>query len=771
MPTTPRRASRLTHPVRAVLGRRAGRGRPTQAIPLSTPKAAPEARHLATEAVEAYEAGLSGLAWERFDGVPPQVWARRAMTAYVRSGLVHDRERVLADLRALADDPGFELKPRAWYEALGPVYALGESDLARALFRRLDAEVSSRDVVGERTREARDWMRDWIESAPTSASAPAVGTGAVSFAVLTYAHPGRRRASANIGDHVQSLASLGHLVRHSGATFGGDKELAEALTELQERVPERLRVDGTAVQVKVIAAPRDASAYAEIPPGTWTLAFGWYMHALFDVRYGFPFHRNLLPLFVSFHCNKRDLMTPEAVDYLRQYGPIGCRDWTTVDLLLSMGVPAFFSGCLTTTVSAVFPDQDKRPGRRAPVAYVDVPAEDVPRNGTVYKHSRDTIRTTSFADNLRDAATLLDTYRSTHRSLVTSRLHAYLPARSLGLEVDFVPKNLSDPRFEGLAGIDDQEFDAIRTQITDLLEQMTTAILTGAGESDVYALWRTLTADRVREAEARRAALVPTADGGFATPSVVGGTVVGAETAHDEDRASAVDEIVVPVGADDAATTTSQVCDLLIGLAEHAQRPLRVTLLGTGVSGVDLETLRPLASPSLAIRTVETDGATVHDVLALGELLPDVDRAVLLPPGAVVHRDPGGLFDLDLGGHAFAAPTAVRRGRTSGFGMIEAAALRLMSDTRRSTELRRVAYGAHTFDFDAFEVDVLVLDLATMRTTGFAATTLERAGAYRLGLREALHLQAGPDRGVVPAEWAVDSRLRPVEGAALSYGR
>ena len=52
------------------------------------------------------------------------------------------------------------------------------------------------------------------------------------------------------------------------------------------------------------------------------------MHALFTMRHGFPLHRNLRPIFVLFHCNKRNLLTPDAVEYLRRYGPVGCRDWT-----------------------------------------------------------------------------------------------------------------------------------------------------------------------------------------------------------------------------------------------------------------------------------------------------------------------------------------------------------------------------------------------------------------------------------------------------------
>ena len=34
--------------------------------------------------------------------------------------------------------------------------------------------------------------------------------------------------------------------------------------------------------------------------------------------------------------SKRALLTDEAIDYLRRFAPIGCRDWTTVDILLSI---------------------------------------------------------------------------------------------------------------------------------------------------------------------------------------------------------------------------------------------------------------------------------------------------------------------------------------------------------------------------------------------------------------------------------------------------
>ena len=181
---------------------------------------------------------------------------------------------------------------------------------------------------------------------------------------MDYGHPGRSRASANIGDHVQSLASLGHLARHEKLELSGPQDLVDLVHQLQGRVRPERQLDDVAAKMQLLAVDRDASEFSEIPPNTWTLAFGWFMHAIFDTRYGFPFHPNLLPIFVSFHCSKRDLLTDDAIKYLRQYSPIGCRDWTTVDVLLSVDVPAFFSGCMTTTVNTVFPDTPQKPGGR-----------------------------------------------------------------------------------------------------------------------------------------------------------------------------------------------------------------------------------------------------------------------------------------------------------------------------------------------------------------------------------------------------------------------
>ena len=181
------------------------------------------------------------------------------------------------------------------------------------------------------------------------------------FALFDYRLPDLSRASRNVGDYVQSLAMLGNLARFQGTRFSGAGGLGDLATNLQPRVRPELRIDsGGAVHLRRVS--RDYSEGDDIPPDTWTVAFGWHLHTLFGQRYGFPYHPNINPLFVSFHVNTVAALTPEAIDYLVEHGPVGCRDWATVDLLLSAGVDAFFTGCLTTTIDAVFPPSGGRAG-------------------------------------------------------------------------------------------------------------------------------------------------------------------------------------------------------------------------------------------------------------------------------------------------------------------------------------------------------------------------------------------------------------------------
>ena len=242
-------------------------------------------------------------------------------------------------------------------------------------------------------------------------------------------------------------------------------------------------------------------------------------------------------------------------------------------------MPAFFSGCVTTTINTVFPDLDAKPPADAPVGYVD--AIDTPPDAVTYRHSDGAVRRRSFVENVRVAVDLLETYRRRHRKLVTSRLHCYLPVRSIGTDVDFQPSNRSDVRFDGLLGIDDKAFDAIRDGICGKLEQVLGAILAGRSEDEVYALWREITAADVAAAEQRRRrehTPLPAPDLGDRLRKVHAGTITTEPTA---DGPAGEPVHVALIATKGMERPELEPAVLIASLLEHATRPLHVWVLGS----------------------------------------------------------------------------------------------------------------------------------------------------------------------------------------------
>lgn len=96
---------------------------------------------------------------------------------------------------------------------------------------------------------------------------------------------------------------------------------------------------------------------------------GWFMHC----PENWPPSNKIVPLFVAFHINKlaeKELISEKSINYLKQYQPIGCRDYHTVELLKSKGVDCYFSACLTLTLGLQYKYVYPRDGN---VYFVDLP--------------------------------------------------------------------------------------------------------------------------------------------------------------------------------------------------------------------------------------------------------------------------------------------------------------------------------------------------------------------------------------------------------------
>ena len=296
----------------------------------------------------------------------------------------------------------------------------------------------------------------------------------------------------------------------------------------------------------------------------------------------------------------------------------------------------------------------------------------------------------------------------------------------------------------------------MRNRIDRLLEEMFDLILAGHPPEEVYARWRDLTADEVTIAERRRAAEQP-----MPPPvSDLVGELVQVRQSHRMARSEAV-SVVVPV----AATEVEAVQVLLSSVAEHASGDVRFFLLARHdeLPGAAALTAAAGGLPVEVISTTSVGGdlraagrkpAPLDvDRLVLPELLSDLERVVVLPAASVVGADISDLSALDLAGRLFAAPDPAGLSDVSGFGVLHAAANRLAARTATATELRRRAYARHRFDFDAFDIDVMVLDLAACRERALLTTYLPYLEEFGLTFRELLHLAVGPDRAVVPARW------------------
>lgn len=726
--------------------------------------------------LSAHGSGLPGYAWDLLGPLPDALWMHTVPGEYLELAGEHDPDRAATALDALlahAADGG-EVHPYHWLRvvraALGHAWYARVPDLRAALAAAVERETARGTATDEeRALWPRElaWLDDWTPRLVDGPATPALPAGTVAIGVMGYRMPDRTRCSTNIGDFVQTLGSLAHVVRHEGVDLGDD-ELGRFGAELAARVPASLRVPAPAGsgprKVALVEVDRDASHLGEIPDGTWLLGFGWYAHRIGGIRHDFPFDARLRPLYVSFHVARRSLLSPEAVEHLRAAGPIGCRDWSTVDLLLSLDVPAFFSGCLTTTVRYLSPDGRPQPGPDAPVAYVDV---DPPAGsgGRKVLNERPEVARQDLMTNLREALGILDAYAEETSEVVTRRLHAYLPARALGRPVDFAPRVSSDPRFNGLAPLTDDEVHAMGAGIADLLAPVVGLILDGADEATVRARWSEVTAERVAQARARRDRPLERPveiDVDALVAPVLAGRVQVPATAPADGAAGEPVDVVLALDAH----LKEHFPVVVAGLVGASSRPVRLHVLSRDHGPDDHARAAALFPevdwdwlPCDEVGYGEVSSMIAHitvstmDRLLLPALLPEVSRVVYHDIDALPVADLAPLFDLDLGETPLAARDSEVLLMASGFSNVFEALKNLHHAPEHAFELIRREFARHRYDFTGFNAGVLVLDLDRMRAEDFCADFLPYAAAYGMNDQQILNCYTGPRRTRLDNRW------------------
>ena len=608
----------------------------------------------------------------------------------------------------------------------------GERDLAISLLAPLPPSDQSEGVATALLREGLTTQ-------------PEVVPDTLTVGVLGYRQPDQSRTSMNVGDYVQTVAMIGNLLRQPQLEIVGDDELATLSRDLRAAIPGCSRYDRAPVRVRFVEVHRDCSSLQRLPTPTWTFSFGWHLHPVFGLPPDFPYNEAVRPVFISFHLARPNLLTDEAIEYLRRFGPVGCRDWTTVYLLLGAGVDAFFTGCVTSTVDTLFPHDPS--GHTT--ALVDAPPG-VDTHGPAEESSNAdrSLRTMSLPQGMRHAVTALTAYHQDYSRVITSRLHAYLPATSLGIPTRFVPPNMSDPRFEGLRGLtpESADFHDMRARIAQLFDTMFDAVATSPGEAEVYRRWREETAPLVEEARRRweRPAdpLPPSLDARAAAATIRTSAVTGGGIALD-----AV-SVNVALACDDALA--EQLPVTIDAIVEHSSTPVLFHVLTRGLGEAYMHWLAGL-HPGASFDFYPCDHVDYGDVhrmmshitvstmdrLLLPELLPRVDRVVYVDVDALVLGDISELAETELDGAPFAARPRYRFNDDSWWGA--AASLR----PARADELRRVMTRRGHVRGRGLNAGILVLDLARMRADDFSATWLPWVEHYGLNDQDLLEAYGG----------------------------
>jgi len=187
----------------------------------------------------------------------------------------------------------------------------------------------------------------------------------------------------------------------------------------------------------------------------------WYMWA----KWNWPPSEYIYPHFVGFHYAdhqlakqpgsgaKYEFLEGIGGDYLKAYGPIGCRDNFTKEQLSKLGIESFYSGCITLTL----PKQPETADKNTYICIVDVDKrvkkkikeklenEDIEIRE--FSQSREKNDEISWEDRMAIVKERLTVYQNA-RCVVTKRLHVALPCLAMGVPVFLVKVMEDDIRFD-----------------------------------------------------------------------------------------------------------------------------------------------------------------------------------------------------------------------------------------------------------------------------------------------------------------------------------
>ncbi len=311
---------------------------------------------------------------------------------------------------------------------------------------------------------------------------------ATEIALLDYVNAGSK--STNVGDYTQTLAVMGLLSQFKYAQLVGDTDANNAMLFVQSHY----RKDKITVNrpVRFLNGARDDLTGLEKNTTVFIPIFGWFARKPFE-KLNIPFPRNVFPLFFNIHVNDLSILTPDTIEFLKAWEPIGCRDWPTVRILDTLGVKVFFAGCPTSALNRLFkPTPLWRRRGRFTSTYRLKHSKGMyrwrMRHATKLLQLDKTIPFLSFSKNIRKSYNYIDKFKNA-RIMKTPLLHTYIPCRSLNVPVEFTNKKLGDARFEGLIDSSHSELSEMADRFELKFRDIFEVIFDGKNEHEVRRKW------------------------------------------------------------------------------------------------------------------------------------------------------------------------------------------------------------------------------------------------------------------------------------------
>ena len=253
--------------------------------------------------------------------------------------------------------------------------------------------------------------------------------------ILTYYHfDNLKLSSKNIGDYVQSLAVINIYRKIVNNYLNTNYNIDEFVEVIKEN---KLKY------FNFVFINRDNSNRQIFENNVYLISNGWFSHKN-DDKYDFPYHEKIIPLFISFHLSEKHpgFLTEEAIQYLKKYEPIGCRDYSTMKLLEKFNIKNYFSGWLTLQIDFYeYNKSDK-------IIYNDIDKDKININKHLelttayfvpenYKNCNLETLHLSSVKNLQKACKYLKNFCKC-KNITTSNLHACMSCIGLNVPCDFI---------------------------------------------------------------------------------------------------------------------------------------------------------------------------------------------------------------------------------------------------------------------------------------------------------------------------------------------